>query len=175
MSLHAAFRAPILGLMAALLALVSACSEAPVDWPLDPQGGGTTCAYCNNVMGDRFHAARVRFIDERGNSELRYFDDFGCAVLWLKDHPEADRPDTHLWVTDWRSGAWIDARTAVYLKGQVSPQRHGIGAQWDPDPRGMTFEQARASVLDAQARTGTHPAHRAAPAGPAQGAAGRPF
>jgi hypothetical protein len=133
---------------------------------LEPNWEGTRCAYCNNILEDRIHAAQVRFTGADGKSQLHFFDDLGCAVLWLKDHPEADGLDARIWVTDLRSGVWIDARTATFVAGQASPQHHGIGAQWESHPRGMNFDQARASILEAQAKTGTHPGHIATPAGP---------
>ena len=162
-----------IGTLVLLLGALAACSDDPGTGPLDVKWDRFTCERCRMVLSDRKHGAQVRIPQAEGRSKVLFFDDIGCAVVWLEDKPFRDDPKTEIWVTDWRSGAWIDARTAGYLKGQASPRRHGIGAQWDQDPRGMTFEQARASVLDTQARTGTHPAHRAAPAGPTQGAAGR--
>ncbi len=151
------------GLLAAALGLISACSEKSVDYPVPPEMG-VPCSYCTKLWEDSLHLAQVRFKAEDGSSQVRYFDDFGCAVLWLKEHPQADVPGTRFWVTDWRSGAWIDARTAVYIRGQTTAQGYGIGAQWEPDPGGMTFEQASAKVIETQERTGFHPG-QLAPAG----------
>ena len=110
---------------------------------------------CRIVLNDREYAAQVRFKAPEGRSQVRLFDDLGCAVLWLEDKPFRDAPSTKIWVTDWRSVAWIDARAATYLPGQRTPMGYGLGAQPEPGQGGLNFEQARGRILASEG--GSHP------------------
>jgi hypothetical protein len=93
------------------------------------------------------HAAQIRVPDANARSKVYFFDDLGCALVWLEDRGPGERPGTEIWVTDWRDGHWIDARSAHYLPGQQTPMAYGFGAQQDPAPEAIDFEQARESIL----------------------------
>lgn len=132
------------GLLALLLA---ACSGDPGTGPVDVKWDRDTCARCNMVLSDRGHAAQIRHVPtDGGRGEVRLFDDFGCAVLWLDQQPWRDAPGVELWVTDYRDGRWIDARTAHYVTGRVTPMQYGLGARAEPDSQALDFDGARAHV-----------------------------
>lgn len=119
-----------------------------------------TCERCRMVLSDRQHSAQVRLRETDGRSRVYSFDDIGCAVIWLDERPEArDAPDTEIWVTDWRTGDWIDARTATYVPGQVTPMEYGLGAQPGPVDGGLSYAQARARIFEVERRFNVHGAH----------------
>jgi hypothetical protein len=90
---------------------------------------------------------------------VAFFDDIGCALIWLEDKPFRETPGTEIWVTDWRTGDWIDARSAVYVRGQVTPMEYGLGAQTEPVSEGLDFQGARDHILEVERRFNVHGAH----------------
>jgi len=79
--------------------------------------------------------------------------------VWLQGQPFHDAPGTGIWVNDWRTGQWIDARRATYLPGQMTPMGYGLGAQADPHPGGLDFAQARQRILQQERRFDSHGTH----------------
>jgi len=140
------------------LLLLGGCSE-PQTGPAEVHWDRDTCERCRMVLSDRRHAAQVRHRLADGRSKVYRFDDIGCAVVWLHDKPWGDDPKTEIWVNDWRDGKWIDARKATYVTGQITPMQYGFGAQSAPDPKGLDFEQMRASVLEQEGLNGEHREH----------------
>lgn len=143
-----------------LLLLLSACSGAPDSGPVTVKWDRDTCARCSMVLSDRFHSAQVRATTEPGKrSKVFMFDDIGCALIWLEDKPWRDDPQTEIWVTDQRSGAWIDARSAHYIPGKVTPMEYGLGAQSEALPEALDFAQARQRIFELEARFNSHGVH----------------
>ena len=145
---------------ATLLLLLSACSGPPDNGPVEVKWDRDVCARCSMVLSDRYHSAQVRATPEQGKrSKVYKFDDIGCAMIWLADKPWRDNPKTEFWVNDHRNGAWIDARTAFYVAGQVTPMEYGFGAQSEPVVNALNFEQAQQQIFELEARFNTHGAH----------------
>ncbi len=142
-----------------LTLLLGACGD-PGAGPVDLRWDRVACERCRMVLSDRHHAAQVRVPEGGGRSRVHAFDDLGCALIWLDDKPARDDPTTEIWVNDWRTGDWIDARQASYVPGQVTPMEFGLGAQPDPAPGTLTFEQARTRVLEMERQHKTHGAHQ---------------
>ncbi len=112
------------------------------------------------VLSDRHHSAQVRYTKEgRKRSTILYFDDIGCALLWLEDKPWRDDPKTEHWVTDHRNGNWIDARSATYVKGHLTPMAYGLGAQSDPAPGGLDLTQAKQHLTQMEGQFNRHGVH----------------
>lgn len=139
--------------------VLSACSGDPRTGAVEPKWDRDTCERCRMVLSDRFHSAQVRYGAPGGRSRVQLFDDIGCAVIWLRDKPWRDDPATEIWVNDHRTGAWIDARTATYLKGQQTPMEYGLGAQASPVPEGLGFAQAKAHIFGVEKRFNIHGVH----------------
>ena len=121
-----------------------------VNWDRD------ACDRCRMVLSDRAHSAQVRYFPESGRSRVMVFDDIGCAALWLQEQPWKDDPRTEIWVTDHRTGAWIEARGASYVTGHITPMEYGLGAQSDPHLDGMNFEQAVAHINAVETHFNAH-------------------
>jgi len=136
--------------------LLTGCSGDPGSGPLEAKWDRVACERCRMVLSDRLHAAQVRIPSAGGRSQVFFFDDLGCALVWLQDQPSRDDPATEFWVTDWRDGQWIDARSASYVPGQKTPMGYGLGAQAAAIAGAMDFAQAREAIL---AREADHHAH----------------
>jgi hypothetical protein len=135
--------------------LLAGCGE-PASGPVEPRYDRTTCERCRMVLSDRRHAAQVRLAESDGRSRVFFFDDLGCAVIWLDEQPERARRLLEIWVNDWRTGDWIDAGSASYVSGQVTPMGYGLGAQSDDAPGTLTYDQARAHIVDVERRLNVH-------------------
>ncbi|WP_236725587.1 nitrous oxide reductase accessory protein NosL [Candidatus Reidiella endopervernicosa] len=143
-----------------LIALLTGCSGEPETGPVEVKWDRDTCERCRMVLSDRFHSAQIRvFPVEKKRSRVYKFDDIGCALLWLEDKPWRDDPRTEIWVTDHRSGEWIDAGSAIYIPNQTTPMEYGLGAQPEPSPGGLGFEQAKQHIFELEARFNAHGTH----------------
>ena len=137
--------------------VLAACSGDPGTGPVEVRWDRDTCTRCNMVLSDRQHAAQVRYTPGDGaRSQVRKFDDFGCAVLWLDQQPWRDQTGVEFWVTDHRDGRWLDARSAYYVTGRLTPMQYGLGAQSDPTNGALDFTQARAHVYQVERRFNVH-------------------
>ena len=134
-----------------VLTLVIACSQQTDKVPDDIACNTARCVYCNMLLSDRKSAVQIHYLVDK-NNQLAVFDDFGCAVLWLEDKPWSDDPQTEIWITDHRTGEWINARLATYLPGIPTPMAFGLGAQLDWQEDGLSFTQARLHVIQQEQR-----------------------
>ncbi len=128
--------------------LLAGCSKEPKTGPEKVRWDRVICVRCLMAVSDRKFSAQVRGgpVDKR--SKVYFYDDIGCTVLWLdqQDWWEGrnwwEDLDTEIWVTDWRDGSWLDARTCFYSKGHITPMDFGLGAQPENEPGTLNFEQA---------------------------------
>lgn len=147
----------LLLLMAFILA---ACSGDPGTGPKQVRWDRDACERCRMVLSDPNHAAQIRYRPPgRQRSEVALFDDIGCAVLWLADQPWRDDPGVEIWVADRRTGEWLDARSATYVSGDVTPMAYGLGAQSEAVSGGLDFAQAKAHIRAVEKRFNVHDAH----------------
>lgn len=139
-----------------LVLLVSACGGDPGTGPGEVKWDRDACERCRMVLSDRMHAAQIRYFpSDKKRSQLMKFDDLGCAVIWLEDKAWRDDPKTQIWVAD-INGGWIDARSATYVKGDMTPMEYGLGAQSEPVAGGLDFAQAKAHIFAVEERFNLH-------------------
>ena len=136
--------------------VLSACSGGPDTGPVDVKWDQNNCERCRMMLSDRYFAAQIRYFPEAKRSRAVKFDDIGCAVLWLKDQPWKNNPETQIWVTDHSSGEWIDARKATYIRKSNSPMGYDLGAQAETDPDGFNFEQAIQHIEEVENEFNVH-------------------
>ncbi len=105
---------------AALLVLLAACAK-PDNGPQPIALGEDDCGLCKMIISEQNYAAQARF---DGTTEK--YDDIGCLGERLAG---ATAPQA-MWVADQRSGAWIDARAAVYVHAPElkTPMASGLAA-----------------------------------------------
>ena len=144
-------------LITALLLLLAACSGDPGSGPVEVKWDRDTCARCNMVLSDRQHAAQVRYTPADGSrGQVKKFDDLGCAILWLDQQPWHDEAGVEVWVSDLRNGRWLDAPSAYYLTGRLTPMQYGLGAQSEVVPDALDFARAREHVYEVERRFNVH-------------------
>jgi hypothetical protein len=140
-----------------VLSLLTACSGDPGTGPADVKWDRDTCVRCNMVLSDRRHSAQVRYQPaDAKRSQVWKFDDFGCAVLWLDQQPWHDDAGVEFWVNDRHDGGWIDARTAHYLPGQLTPMQYALGAQTEASADTLDYARAREQVYTIERRFNVH-------------------
>ncbi|MCP3669294.1 MAG: hypothetical protein GY814_02435 [Gammaproteobacteria bacterium] len=139
--------------------LLSACTGEPDTGPKQVKWDRDACERCRMVLSDKKHSAQVRWVPLGKRSRVLYFDDIGCATLWLEDKSWKDDPTTEIWVTDHRDGSWIDARKATYVKGNITPMEYGLSAQPEPAKGGLNFEQAKIHIRQVEERFDIHGVH----------------
>ncbi len=130
-----------------ILLLLSACSGDPGTGAVTVEWQHDHCKRCNMILGDEFHAAQVRYKPANAPSEVHVFDDIGCAVIWLEKKTWKDDPTTELWVNDYKTGSWIDARKASYITGQQTPMQYGLGAQLETSEGSINFQAAHDHIF----------------------------
>ncbi len=131
-------------LLGATILLLAACSREPQTGPVEIKFDRDTCVHCGMAISDRHYAVQVRGGPKNQTSK---FDDFGCAMTWLKDQPWGNDPSTVIWVADFHDGIWLNARTAHYLGGKTTPMAYGFGATSEAIPGSISFDEARKQVL----------------------------
>ncbi len=134
------------------LLLLSACSEKPGTGPGDVKWDRQVCERCRMVLSDRYYAAQVRVFAQGKRSKVFYFDDIGCATLWLENKPWKADTRTEIWTADHRNGDWIDGRKAHYVRNKITPMAYGLGAQRQRAPDSIDFKAAKQHVVSVEQR-----------------------
>ncbi|MES9925850.1 MAG: nitrous oxide reductase accessory protein NosL [Candidatus Thiodiazotropha endolucinida] len=154
------FRSLLLAVMLAVVFLLIGCSGDSGSGPLAIKWDRDACERCRMVLSDRSHSAQIRYFPpHKQRSAVARFDDIGCAVLWLSEKPWQQDPRTEIWVTDYRTGEWIDATRAIYVKGHHTPMEYGLGAQTEAAPDGLNFAQAKEHIRSVEQQNQIHTAH----------------
>ena len=83
------------------------------------------CERCKMAVSERKFAAQI--INPKTNRVYK-FDDIGCGVLWLKEEKIPWAKEAKIFVTDAKTGKWIDARKAKYVDDLITPMAYGFGA-----------------------------------------------
>ena len=83
------------------------------------------CERCKMVTSDRHHTVQV-INPKTGKAYM--FDDIGCTLLWFDEEQIPWKDQAKVWITDVDSGKWIDARSAFYDAGNVTPMAYGFAA-----------------------------------------------
>jgi len=131
-----------------LASLLSACSHSKMpEGMVEIKWDRDACVRCNMIISDRRYAAQLR---GGPKNEFFKFDDIGCVVIWLKSKSWGSDPALRIWATDSTdpTGArWLDARTAHYVGGKISPMGYNFAAVSLPQPGSLEFEDVRQHVL----------------------------
>ena len=97
---------------------------AKVHWDRD------MCARCIMVISDRHNTTQVR---DPSTGKKYMFDDIGCMALWFEEEKIAWKNNAIIWITDVRTGEWIDARRAYYTTDNITPMAYGFSAHKSKD------------------------------------------
>lgn len=119
-----------------LLLLLAAGGCPSNDGPVDPVWAKQPCAECKMLVSDRRFAAQALQAD----GTRLYFDDIGCLAQHLRDKQAA-----HIWARDAAHDLWIDAESARYRSGALTPMNYGFEA--DRQAGELSFDDVRREVL----------------------------
>lgn len=127
--------------------LLVGCAEKAVG-PEEPVWGKQQCAHCAMLVSEPAAAAQALTTE----GKRKFFDDPGCMVAWEeREHPQLKGQ----WVRGPGGTGWVDAKTAKYSPGHVTPMDFGFLA----DTEGVSYEEVRAAVKarTSQRHGGPHP------------------
>ena len=110
--------------------------------PLEFQDNQVQCPQCAMYLVGKQHS--VQLIDE--SKKTYFFDDIGCAILWLKDQKKELKGMT-LWVYSLDTKRYIDGLRAHYLLGEETPMHYGFGAYENQHENTLGFEEMRLKML----------------------------
>ena len=139
-----------------LTLLVAGCSQQADTGPVEVRWDKESCERCAMAVGDRNYSAQVRGAAAEAKTRVYKFDDIGCAVIWLDKQAWKDDSRTEIWVTDYRSGNWIDARQASYVTGKLTPMGYGLGAQTEKADGTLDFTAASNHIYGVENREHKH-------------------
>ena len=83
------------------------------------------CDRCVMVISDRKNTVQLK---NPTTNKLLKFDDIGCMAIWFIEENIGFKDSAAIWITDAKSGEWIDARQAYYTSGNMTPMAFGFSA-----------------------------------------------
>ena len=132
-----------------IMIVMSACEKKPrggvekMHWDRD------MCERCKMAVSERKYA--VQIINPTTNKAYK-FDDIGCGVLWLSEEKIPWRKEAIIWITDAKSGQWIDARRARYTDDSITPMAFGFAAYTEKNApknhRLIDFKQVENEIFE---------------------------
>jgi nitrous oxide reductase accessory protein NosL len=135
------------------LALLAGCKERSKSGPEAVHWDRDMCERCKMVLSERKYAAEI--VNPKTGKTYK-FDDIGCAVLWMDEEHIPWKDRAKIWVTDAKTGRWIDARKALYTDDSITPMAYGIAAfTQETFPKGhkaLTFKQAAEVIRRIEAK-----------------------
>ena len=109
----------------ALMIAFGACEKKPAGGVAKMHWDRDMCERCKMAVSERKYA--VQIINPKNDKSYK-FDDIGCAVLWLDEEHIAWSKSAIIWITDAKTGEWIDAKTAIYTDDSITPMAFGFAA-----------------------------------------------
>lgn len=103
------------------LMILAACGGASGQPPVEIDPETDVCTNCNmHIPGDMFGVEYITV-----NSDVRKFDDLGCMIKYMKDSSD---DIANVYVRDYLTEEWIDAKTATYVNDPeiITPMSNGV-------------------------------------------------
>jgi len=100
------------------------------------------CSECTMDIEDMKYAVEVVLDDGR----TYFFDEVGCAVLWMKDKSHIAK----IWVKTVDTNRWIDAKDAYYSRVDATPMGYGFGAYEHNKNGFVEYEKMKNLMLQGQ-------------------------
>lgn len=129
-------------LIAGFFLLLSSCAQKEETGPGEIRWDRVICERCKMAVSDHYYSAQVRGALREKRTKLYYFDDLGCAVLWLDKQDWKKDPRTEIWVNDFNTGNWINAEKCIYETGKITPMDFGLGATLQSDETTVNYAEA---------------------------------
>jgi hypothetical protein len=139
----------VIRVLVILSLVVAGCADGPPQ-PVSITLGTDSCASCRMTLLSLKTAAQI----VGPGREPILFDDLGC----LRDHlaTRSIPADARVFVADHHTGAWVDARLAVYTQtGEQTPMGSGLVAHTDIAARDADAVAIRGTAVSADRILGT--------------------
>ena len=110
--------------------------------PLEFKDNTVQCPQCHMYLVGKKYTAQII------TKELKthFFDDIGCAILWLKEQKIEPKSVT-IWVFSNDSNHYIDAFKAAYSSDDETPMHYGFGAYERLKEGMIDFNEMRLRML----------------------------
>jgi copper chaperone NosL len=127
----------------AVLFLVAGCGGGALE-PAKLHLNDEACSLCRMAVSVRPFAAQA--VARSGRTD--FFDDIGCLVRWAPENAPAK--ETALFVVDYETGAWLDAKNAHYVRCETldTPMSSGLAAFGAKEKAAAAARQLKGRVLD---------------------------
>ena len=110
--------------------------------PLEFKDNTIQCPVCNMYLVGKKHTAQIITSDLK----THFFDDIGCAILWLKEQKLEPKTIT-FWVFSNDTNRYIDALKASYSFTDETPMLYGFGAYESLKEGMIDFNEMRLRML----------------------------
>ncbi len=110
--------------------------------PLEFKDNTVQCPQCHMYLVGKKHTAQIITNDLK----THFFDDIGCAILWLKEQKIEPQTIT-FWVFSNDSNRYIDALKASYNSDDETPMHYGFGAYENLKEGMIDFNEMRLRML----------------------------
>lgn len=110
------------------LLLLTACAHETAIAPPQIHYGQDACASCGMTIDDSHFTSAVIYRAPSGPERVAIFDDIGCMLAWQHEH--TGNHTITAFVHDYKTGQWIDAARAWYVRSKSiqTPMGWGIAA-----------------------------------------------
>ncbi len=104
------------------------CSSGNQTGPAKVHWDREVCPRCRMAVSDKTFSTQIRANLPGKRSKVYYFDDFGCAILWLEEQAWKNEPNIEIWINHYQTGEWLAAKTSLFVKDQITPMDYRLGA-----------------------------------------------
>ncbi|MCB4743622.1 MAG: hypothetical protein LGB07_05265 [Sulfurovum sp.] len=108
-----------------LIILFNGCEKKQIGTAVKMHWDRDMCQRCKMAISERKFA--VQIIDKR-HRKVYKFDDLGCAILWMDRVKAPWKDQAIIWISDAKTGKWVDGRKALYIEGAITPMAFGFAA-----------------------------------------------
>jgi nitrous oxide reductase accessory protein NosL len=108
-----------------IMIVLGACEQKPKGGVEKMHWDRDMCERCKMAVSERKYA--VQIVNPKTDRAYK-FDDIGCAILWLDEEKIPWAKEAIVWITDAKTGKWIDAKTALYTDDSITPMAFGFAA-----------------------------------------------
>jgi hypothetical protein len=136
----------ILLLPVTLLAL-GACGAQPTSGPGEVVWDRDICERCQMLISDRRFAAQLRTSHDH---RLHYFDDIGCAVMWIEEQGIETSQLEELWVASPQGEGWADGFSARYRGNLRTAMDYGFAAAETSEEETISFDEVRRRIVESE-------------------------
>lgn len=110
--------------------------------PLEYKDNTLQCPQCNMFIVGKNDTAQIITND----GKTHFFDDVGCAILWIRDKKLSMQSLT-FWVHTRDTHDFIEASKAFYSVTDNTPMKYGFGAYEKKQPTSISFEEMQLRML----------------------------